>query len=299
MNFHECWSLMKREKRMKFIATVLRINLFQNRSYGRYDASMIDFKKISDVLCVLLFVLGFVHASDIGLSPPRLELSGEPGETITETVILLTEASVPQQITVETNDWTLDTEGNLLVLPSGSLDVSSADWLAPEVSAFTLAPDSSREFRVSVTIPEDASLNGTYHSMVFFTVLPANADVSGVGVITTTQIGLALYINVSGTQEGQTELVDFFQQDDESVTLAIFNDGNMVVRLGGRVELRDETGNAKYLLEVPDIPVLRESEREVSLPLASEIESGFYVALALIEDSQGNLMVGELPITIP
>ena len=55
----------------------------------------------------------------------------------------------------------------------------------------------------------------------------------------------------------------------------------------------------KYLIEVPDFPVLRESERELTLPVPESVEPGFYVALALVEDSRGGLLVGELPIDIP
>jgi hypothetical protein len=249
-------------------------------------------------LVALMLMLGIAHAADIGLSPPRLELTVEPGETVTETVTLLTDAVDDQQIQVELDDFTLDPEGNLTTLPVGSLDSSSAAWITPELTDFVLAGGEGRDFRVSVTVPNDVSLEGTYHAMVFFTVVPAPTETSGIGVVTTTRIGLTIYVTVASTEKNTAELVDFFQNDDKTMTFAIANTGNTIMRLGGQIELRDEAGETKYVVEVPDVPVLRESERDVTLDLPAAMEPGFYVALALIEDSRSGLLVGELPIEV-
>lgn len=248
-------------------------------------------------ILTLLFA-SFAQASDIGLSPPRLTLTGSPGQTLTETIILVTDSAAPLQVSAEINDWTLDVDGNMTFLPANSLEHSAANWISLESTDFLLEPDSSRELRVSVTIPPDAE-GGTYHDMVFFRVVPPESALSGVGVVTTTRIGLTVYITVAGSERDSAEVVDFFQQDETSLTLAIVNTGNTIMRLGGSVELRDETGEVKYNVEVPNVPILRDSEREVLLPLPEEVDAGFYVALALIQDSRGELLVAELPISVP
>ncbi len=244
-----------------------------------------------------LLLASFAQASDIGLSPPRLALTGSPGQTLTETIILVTDSSAPLQVSTEISDWTLDATGNITFLPANSLEHSAANWISLESTDFLLEPDSSRELRVSVTIPPDAK-GGTYHDMVFFRVVPPESVLSGVGVVTTTRIGLTVYITVAGSEQNSAEVVDFFQQDEASLMLAVANTGNTLMRLGGNVELRDETGEVRYTVEVPDVPVLRDSEREVLLPLP-EVDAGFYVALALIQDSRGELLVAELPISVP
>ena len=252
--------------------------------------------------CVALIafsLLCFVQAADIGLSPPRFDLSARLGETVTETVIVLSDAPEVQQIQVEMGDWLMGPAGDLIFLPPGSVEVSASNWVAPEATVFELGASASREFRVSVTVPEDANLNGTYHTMAFFTVIPPPTETSGVGVVTTTRIGLTVYVTVAGTEDNSSELVDLFQVDDRVVTAAVANVGNTVMRLGGLLELRDEQGATKYRIEVPDVPVLRDSEREVEMILPEEVAPGFYVVLALIEDSRGGLLVGELPIEVP
>ena len=249
-------------------------------------------------MLAIIFASTFVaEASDIGLSPPRLTLTGSPGQTITETVTLITNNSERLQVGVEISDWTLDIAGNVTFLPANSLEHSAADWISLESTDFFLEPNSSRDLRVSVTIPPDAE-GGTYHDMVFFRVIPPESALTGVGVVTTTRIGLTVYITVAGTEQSSAEVVDFFQEDEASVTLAIANTGNTLMRLGGQIELRDETGKVKHNVEVPNVPILRDSERELTLPLP-QVEAGFYVALALIQDSRGELLVAELPILVP
>ena len=253
------------------------------------------------ILTVIVALSAFptvAHASDIGLSPPRLTLVGSPGQTITETVTLVTDSSERLQVSAEVSDWTLDLTGNITFLPASSLAYSAANWISLESTDFILEANSSRDLRVSVTIPPDAE-GGTYHDMVFFRVVPPESALTGVGVVTTTRIGLTLYITVAGTEQNSAEVVDFFQQDETSLTLAIANTGNTLMRLGGSVELRDEAGEVKHNVEVPNVPILRDSERELTLPLPQEVEPGFYVALALIQDSRGELLVAELPISVP
>jgi hypothetical protein len=250
------------------------------------------------LIILLILVSSLASAADIGLSPARLELSGEPGQTLTETITILTDTVAEQQVQVEVSDFTISPEGELGTLPAGSLEESAAPWIQPEVSDFILAGAEGREFNISLTIPDDPNLEGTYHAMVFFTVIPPITDTSGIGVITTTQIGLTIYVNIAGTEDNTAELVDFYQDDPSTMSFAVANLGNTIMRLSGNIEMRDENGNAKYVIEIPDTPILRGSEREVTVNIPEEIEPGSYVALALIEDSRSGILVGELPIEV-
>ncbi|MDF1524136.1 MAG: hypothetical protein P1P87_15135, partial [Trueperaceae bacterium] len=138
-----------------------------------------------------------------------------------------------------------------------------------------------------------------HQAMVFFTVVPPPTDTPGVGVTTTTRVGLTVYVTVTGTERSGSELVDLYQPDDATLAAVVVNTGNTVMRLGGVIELRDEAGEVVQRLPVPDVPVLRESEREVRFALPNDLEPGFYVVLALIEDDRGGLLAGELTIEVP
>jgi hypothetical protein len=254
--------------------------------------------RIMRALTLCVFALAAVaQAADIGISPPRLELSGSPGQTLTATVTVLTSAASEQQIAADVSDWTMDAAGNLIFFPPGSLPFSASPWLALDATDFILAPRGNREVRLALTIPDDAE--GTFNSMVFFTVVPPPGATQGVGVVTTTRVGLTVYVTVAGTERGGSELLDFYRRDARTLTAVIANSGNTVMRLSGVIELRDESGRAVHRLDVPDVPVLRDSERELTLALPEDLAPGFYVALALIQDSRGGLLAGELPLEVP
>ena len=250
-------------------------------------------------LALLLLVL-WAHAaqaSDIGISPPRLDLVGAPGERLSATVTVITSGPTERQVAAELGDWTMDYRGEMAFFPGGSLEHSAAGWIQLDADAFVLTRDASREVRLEITIPPDAE--GTHHAMAFFTVVPPPSETAGVGVLTTTRVGLTVYVTVAGSERGTAELVDLYPSNDRTLTATIANGGNTVVRLGGAIELRDEAGEVVRRLPVPDVPVLRESERELVLALPDDLPSGFYVALALIEDGRGNVLAGEIALDLP
>ena len=244
-----------------------------------------------------IVLLTSARAADIGIAPPRLDLVGVPGTNVTGTVTVITSARGEQQIASTLGDWSMDLHGRMAFFGPASLVHGASEWITLEIEEFMLTGGGTREVRLDVAIPDDAE--GTHQAIVFFTAMPPPTETSGVGVITTTRIGLTVYVTVAGTERNGAELVDLYQPDDGSLAAVILNTGNTLMRLGGAVEIRDEAGAVVRRLDVPDVPVLRESERELALALPEDLPSGFYVALALIEDSRGGILAGELPFDVP
>jgi hypothetical protein len=248
-------------------------------------------------LLVALALTSVGWSADIGLSPSRMVLTLPAGSSNTVTATVLTTASYEQLVRVAVSDWHLSVTGSLGFLAANTTRHSASGWIRSEADELGLAPGDSREYRFEIVVPDDAE--GTHHTMLFFSVEPPVTETGGVGVITTTRIGLTVYVTVAGTERAGSELVDLYQADDRTITAVILNTGNTVMRLGGEIQLRDEAGAVRHTLEVPDVPVLRESERELTFELPDDLEPGFYVALALIQDSRGGVLAGELPLEVP
>lgn len=248
-------------------------------------------------LMSLLSLAAVSQAADLGLSPPRISVSVPIGGETTVTFNVLTGSATEQTIESELSDWVLDTTGSATFLAPGTHPHSATNWLQLDAEQFLLGPRAERSTRLRISVPPDAE--GTHHAMVFFTVVPPSADTPGVGVTTTTRVGLTVYVTVAGTERAGSELVDLYQPDATTLAAVVVNTGNTVMRLGGAIELRNEAGDVVHRLPVPDVPILRESEREVRFDLPEDLDPGFYVALALIEDDRGGLLAGELPIEIP
>ncbi len=250
-------------------------------------------------IVALLVLVATAQAADVGISPARLELTASPGATTGGTVTVLTTSASAQQIATEVNDWTLDIFGELDFRDAGTVEFSASTWLDVDIPEFVLAPGGSQDVRLEFAIPDDPNLAGTYHTVLFFTVVTPAADTGPLGVTTTTRIGLTVYVTIAGTEQAEAEIVDFFDLDERTLALVVYNGGNTLMRLGGAIELRDEAGGLARSLPVPAVPVMRDSEREVRIELPDDLDPGFYVLLALIEDGRGNLLVGELLLDVP
>ncbi len=258
------------------------------------------FRNFLIIAATLWVAAPFVYsqALTIAISPARQELVVEPGQSATAIVTVMNDAALEREVSVEVEDWYIDDKGEIFFVSPASLETSASPWVTPQETLFTLAPNSETEFRVTLSVPDDDNLAGTYHSVVFFRVnTPASADGQinlGVGA----RVGLILYVHVAGTEQVAVDLVDFYQEEKELVLVAN-NDGNTTVRLSGNIELRDENGEVAHTLAIPDVPLLRESEREIRVPLPEDLASGFYVVLAMVDTSSGAKVVGELSLTVP
>lgn len=256
---------------------------------------------IRSLLAVLVVAsIAVAQAADIGISPARLELSARPGDTVSATVTVLKGSGAEQQVTTEVNDWALDLAGEISYREPGSVDHSASDWLEVDVIDFLLAAGRAEQsVRIDVTVPNDPNLDGTYHTVLFFTVVTPPEDTGPVGVTTTTRVGAITYVTIAGTEQVEVEIADFFDLDERTLSLVLFNGGNTVIRSGGVIELRDEAGDLARSLPLPSVPVMRGSEREILVSLPDDLASGFYVALALVDDGRGDLLVGELLLDVP
>jgi hypothetical protein len=259
------------------------------------------FRKLS-LLSALLYGIAvsfsFAQPLTVAISPARSELVIEPGQSTTSIVTVINDADTESDISVEVEDWYIDDTGEIFFVPANSLETSGSSWVLPQETLFTLGAKSETEFRITVNAPNDPNLAGTYHSVIFFRVnTPASAD-SNLTVGVGARVGLVLYITIAGTEQVSLNLVDYYQ-DANDLVLVTNNDGNTSVRLTGTVELRNDTGEVAYTLAIPDVPLIRESEREVRIPLPEDIKAGFYVALAQIETSQGTKIIGDLSLTVP
>lgn len=255
-------------------------------------------KQLIRVVTVAVLISG-AHASEIGVSPSRLELQLSPGTTATETINLVSNANKTEHISVRIVDWTLSPTGKVQFLPGGSVQHSSRAWLHPEATAVDIPPGSSVPFRVSVAVPSGADLQGTYHAMVVFDVgAYAPSTKSNIQMTVTTAIGVAVYVSISGTQRPQARLADMYRGDDGSVVLVLSNGGNTLLRVSGQLEFRDQNGQTVDTASVEDAPVLRGSERELHVAVPTSLGPGYYVVLALLHDRGGGVLSGQVPIQV-
>jgi hypothetical protein len=200
----------------------------------------------------------------------------------------------PVVLTVSTGDWTQDSAGKLTFLPPGAGDYSATPWATLSTSSVEVAPGGTSTVRISFQVPNDPALAGTYQTVVFFETQASPTPTKGTAILTKQRLGLVVYVTIAGTATKGSKLSDMYL-DGKALKLVLSNMGNTLMRATGKVELRDRSGKTVATLPVGNVPVIRGSDRDLALPLPKDLAPGYYVALALIDDSRGGSLVGQLP----
>jgi len=190
-------------------------------------------------------------------------------------------------------DWTQDSKGKLTFLPAGSGDHSATSWATLSATSLMVPPGGTTTVRISFQAPKDPTLAGTYQTVVFFETSPAQTQSKGAHFLTKQRLGLVVYVTIAGTGTKGSKLSDMYL-DGRDLDVVLANTGNTLMRATGKVDLRDRAGKTVATLPVSDVPVMREGERDLALSLPKDLAPGYYVALALIDDSRGGSLVGQL-----
>lgn len=92
----------------------------------------------------------------LSVSPPRFELSAEPGQTVRSVVELSNAANVPSTLSFATAEWDLTPDGGVKT-SSALAPHSCRPWVAIERLQTTLQPNSRLRYRFEVTPPQNTA----------------------------------------------------------------------------------------------------------------------------------------------
>lgn len=90
------------------------------------------------------------------VSPPRFELSGNPGEVLRDHVEINNPDSRPVSLELRTADWDMDENGATTFHPPELQPGSCRPWTRIERRTISLPAQTSKRFRFQIEIPEDA-----------------------------------------------------------------------------------------------------------------------------------------------
>ncbi len=160
------------------------------------------------MLAIVLFGYPFHKAEALSLSPVRLELKGNPGDTITEEILLTNETSTPQTFYSSFANFEAQGEtGNpSFVDPKEGLGT----WMNI-VSSVVLPPNASKEVPFSIKIPNNAEPGGHF-AVVFFGDTPKEkTDQLAIG----SQTGVLVLLSVNGEVKQGGGVTQFNLKDNK------------------------------------------------------------------------------------
>jgi len=227
----------------------------------------------SEVIVALLVACvacNAVHAASFAarISPPRFELSGDPGDVLRQVVEIGNADSATAQYVIRTADWDLNEDGGVTVHPPELQPGSCRPWTVIERRTVTLAPDASKRYRFEVRIPDGAP-TGECRFALLIAPDPDSSTMARMGNIqfpVAGQIAVVVYVSV-GDAGPDLEFQGLRTQDvnGRGLPVAVFhNAGNAHGRPVGLLEGRDADGQLLDFIVSP-APILPGSTKAVAL----------------------------------
>jgi hypothetical protein len=166
------------------------------KSYPNKNKSLFFFVII---LVGLFFIAN--KASALTISPSRLEISGDPGQTLTESMVLINEGNATETLYSSYANFEAQGETGEPAFVTATNDLGT--WMST-TPTITLKPGESETVPFTVSIPKNADPGG--HFAVIFWGNGASQP-GGVGVGSKT--GLLVLLSVSGNVKENAGLLNF------------------------------------------------------------------------------------------
>ncbi len=243
----------------------------------------------------------------VEVSPLRVELKMAAGGATpyTQSVTLTNHDAEPIRVRATVQDWYLSRDGTPQFIPAdGTMPYSASSWVRVNPPEQVLAAKSTATLRFTATAPAGTAPGG-YRSAIMFDFSPPGADMIAKGVAVRSRVATLVYMTV-GTPKPAIELTDVQTREQRgqppAIVATLKNTSRVHVRTRGQVFVYDSKGTQVRRLQVPEVPVLPESERDVVIPTVQQdqrpLGPGEYRVELRIDVGLPALLVGETTLTI-
>ncbi len=176
------------------------------------------------------------------------------GKAYEGTIEVVNPDKVPQEIKVYQTDYRFSADGTTEYGEPGKLPRSNARWLAISPIQATIPAGESVTIHYSIQVPSDATLRGTYWSMIMVEPIAPNAPESGstdrtkvaVGVREVLRYGLQIVTTFGETGKSEVRFNGIRLQADNEKKLLVMdleNTGERLLRAAVWAELYDSKGS--------------------------------------------------------
>jgi hypothetical protein len=265
---------------------------------------------IFTMLLFLVFSFNLTSAQDssdaitLGVSPQILEITANPGEKVTNT-FRLTNAS-EQSVNIKTipKNFTPLGEEGAVDLTEDSTNFSLAEWVTVSPDTALLDSNTTKDFVVTINVPEDVEPGSHFGSVVFQTIPPEDDTAAA---LVSQEIAPVILVKVAGDITETAEIVEFkstksFWSNESSISLIsrITNTGTAHFKPTGQIVIKNMFGSEVAKLELDKRNVLPGSIRQFTNEWQTDgFKLGRYTAeLTLVTGEDDKIQTSTTSFTI-
>jgi len=231
------------------------------------------FSALSLLLASLYFIIpAHAQQSGINISPAIIEETLDAGQVETYTIRLENLNSTEQTYFLFTQNISGVREGGVPIFANRNQEITGfelADWIVLPTNQITVPANSESSFNITLNVPDNAS-PGSHFGGVFVSVEPPDIENSGAAV--GYQVANIISIRVSGEAIENANIRQFstskffYGSQNVDFSVRIENNGNVLVRPTGPIEIKNMLGNnvANFIFNPEEAAVFPNAEREYS-----------------------------------
>lgn len=248
-------------------------------------------------------------AQSVEVSALRVEQTMAAAGSHTQAVTLTNQGAEPVHIRARLQDWFVSRDGTPQfdrALPESEAPFMATSWLRVAPPEQVVQPGQQGIVRFTTTVPEGTA-DGGYRAAILFEFGPA----SGVPVARRrsvrfrSRVATLVYVTV-GQPPIAVEMIDLAARASEgqppAIVATLKNTSRSTARTRGTVTVRDGDGQRVRALEIPNVPILPMSEREVAVPTSAErqdsLPRGSYRIEIRLDVGMPELLVGETTLRV-
>lgn len=252
-----------------------------------------------------IFIQGFAligFSQGVSMSPTRLFFTGNPGETVTQNVVIHNGSANDYIFNINVKDWNREEDGTKVYFEPGMLKQTNSAWISTLEKNINLPAKSTQEVLVTMKIPANASTVEMTNSMLFFTQIGKQKDElkldKGIGIIALFEFGLHVYYTPVASKSVSVDIISIEAMpkqvdNSQAVAIRLFNDGSVVNDAAVELELTNMDSGEEIKLTPINLSMMPGTYQNITHKLPENIK-GKYAGVIIVKMAGSNdLRVGE------